>query len=426
MGYGTYFDDHGYPSDASEVVSIYSSLHPQIPSTSLDLSRTEQTRPSLPSLSNTTPYPFPLLSSTTTTKLVPTSPPTSLPVIPASASILSSVLPQASSIISPNPDPLTIISTTQSTPSLLPTSESLASTSAADNVTPTFTSGATRTPAPLYTLSRHSLPTSTIAAAVIIPLAAIALIGAAVFVFLQKRRQKGYSRPGSGSQSVGVAETAIAKKDSEKLLRSESHDTTSTIAPSPAYVIPTQHVRATSESVQPMLSAPQQNFGSGVVDRAYYTGIDTASEASIHDGLSAYRNSAEGSFMGEAPPPYVRSMGSGRSARSGSTGASTLRVPTSAGIAANRRSIAGQSVAEDPEIPQADVESPFADPTGVAHGHPEQSPFDDAHAAKDDDAVSDISESEVRERDRVSMVSDFSYQSSLRGLPNMNDVRSRR
>ncbi|KAI9690397.1 MAG: hypothetical protein M1822_009360 [Bathelium mastoideum] len=212
-------------------------------------------------------------------------------------------------------------------------------------------------------------------------------------------------------------------KDKEKLFRLESHNTTGTVSPAPTYASHPQHVRAESESAQPMLSILQQGSGHAAVDRAYFTGIDTSSEASIHgDGLSGYHDSREGSLVGEAPPPYVRSLGSTRSARSASAGVTAIRRPALAGPLANRRSVTDKPVAEEPEMPRATPKSPFSD----LASRTEESPFDDTHVANDDDAISEISESQERERDRMSVVSDLSYQTSLKSLNPTHDGSSRR
>ena len=164
-----------------------------------------------------------------------------------------------------------------------------------------------------------------------------------------------------------------------------------------------------------------------MLDRAYYTGMDTTSEASIHgDETKGYHDSREGSFVGEAPPPYVRSLGSGRSASSGGGGASTPRAPTLVAASTNRRGIEDESAAEEPETPRANAISPFRDPTGQARRQAKESPFDDGHATKDDDAVSEISEPADRERDTMSEVSDLSYQTSLKSSRASNAGKSRR
>ncbi|KAI9695428.1 MAG: hypothetical protein M1820_008613 [Bogoriella megaspora] len=297
-------------------------------------------------------------------------------------------------------------------------------------------SSSSASPPAVPLVSRHSLPNGAIAGAVVGALAVIAAIGAAILFSLRRRNQQRggkYARPGSSSGPRGIASARIGNgfsaagagafgiagakfEEKEKLVHVDSRGemigtaiSTPAPSPTPAYTPHAQHARgeSVSDPSQPMLSVPppqSAHGGNAAVDRAYYTGIDTTSLASVHgiEGNHAtYRYSGEGSFQGEAPPPYMaRSLGSGRSAGSGNT----LRVPTGP----DRRSRGGESVQEESlEALREGMVSPFADPEDDrARG--EEGPF------ADQDAVSEIGDEDGGHRERESVVSELSYQTSLR------------
>ena len=177
-----------------------------------------------------------------------------------------------------------------------------------------------------------------------------------------------------------------------------------------------------------MLLGLQPHSGPSVVDRAYYTGMDTTSQASIpDDSMSGYHDSVDGSFSGEAPPPYVRSIMSGASVTPSAGETSTVRPLALAEPITDRHDAADESFVEGSETPRANLLSPFADPVAQAHVAANGSPFDDTLAANDDDddddTVSEISEPETRARGSMSEVSDLSYQPSLRSLQTNDDGR---
>ena len=371
-----------------------------------ELSRTDQGGPSR------SPDPFAHTGTTgsTTTLSVPPSPPTAITVIhptPSDSSLFSDGTGSSTPII--NSLSLSTSSITQTT-QLTQSTQVTPSTSTANDVSVTSSSGALSVTPPF--ISKRYLSPEVIAAAVIVPVVTIALIGA-VAAWLLRRKRHGYAHPGSNARLIGVTEGAAGIKDKEMLFRSETRNTVATPSPAPTYAPQNQHAGARPESAQPMLAVSQQNLGSAVVDHAYFTGIDTTSEASIHgDEEREFRNSRGESLVGDAPPPYVRSLGSGRSAKSGSGRATTTRASVIEGATPNRQSMMDDAAVKEPETLRASPVSPCVDPVRET----EESPFDDTNAADDDDTVSEISETHETRRDRMSDVSDLSYQPSLRSL----------
>ncbi|KAF2469805.1 uncharacterized protein BDR25DRAFT_39795 [Lindgomyces ingoldianus] len=213
--------------------------------------------------------------------------------------------------------------------------------------------------------------TITYAAAGVVPVVILAILGVALFFYLRKRKR---------DKQVKAVQAHVEemKTRNQPFVQPLVHpgappSTQPQYATPPSHPLPTL---ASPTTPQPVILGPIAPGSSG----AYYTGIDTSDIVSMHDpqdrtGLgNPFVNGDEA--QDEPPPPY-RPRSVAPLSRD-----TSLRAPPAAHSHTN--------LISSQDHP---TRSPFADPTD------------------DDDAVSDLSGPTFRRnQDRISVVSDLSYQ----------------
>lgn len=222
----------------------------------------------------------------------------------------------------------------------------------------------------------HGLNPAQIAAAVIIPLLALAAIGFLVLFILRRRKRQQTQHHPIETKEIHPDDDFVAAH------YASSTPTPQLPPPAPAAVTPT------SPPVLLSAVAPGANA-------SYYTGIDTSDQISMHSGPAPSQSNAYAPLgyaapppphgADEPPPPYrPRSAVPSRE-----TSRRQQQAPDDARLSST------QLLAESRE----NARSPFADPES------------------DDDAMSDISEPTTYAPrggdDRMSMVSDLSYQDEV-------------
>ncbi|TKA70748.1 hypothetical protein B0A49_07657 [Cryomyces minteri] len=229
------------------------------------------------------------------------------------------------------------------------------------------------------TLENHGPSRATLVAAVLIPMAAVALLGAIVFFLLRRRRKGNSSR-------------AAAVETKEKLMRGDSSASRYTGPPPDPYPAVFAHYSAPPPDA-PLMTRNEALpvILSTTMSSTYFTGLDTSEANSLHsnnnnagpvDGINYNRSSGE-----EPPPPYRTRSEAAQSQRSTN---SSLRH-----FEAAHSSDTGLTTAQ-----RADS-NPFADP------------------AEEFDAVSPVEGGGMarhygRDSDELSAVSDLSYQNPFR------------
>lgn len=207
------------------------------------------------------------------------------------------------------------------------------------------------------------------AAAGVVPVVILAIIGVIVFFYLRKRKRQ--------RAQVADAQARMQEMKTRHHPVVAPHYTSTPPSPpppaQPQYAAPPSHPppAASSNSPQPVILGPIGGGSNG----AYFTGIDTSDVVSMHDRTGLGNPFADGDSLNEEPPPPYRPRSIALSSRN-----SSLRAPPSTHSRTNL--IANHNQA---------VRSPFADP--------------------EDDTISDISAPPARRnQDTLSVVSDLSYQ----------------
>ncbi|KAK5155736.1 hypothetical protein LTR16_000062 [Cryomyces antarcticus] len=233
-------------------------------------------------------------------------------------------------------------------------------------------------PAQAETLENHGPSRATLVAAVLIPMAAVALLGAIVF-FLLRRRRKGNS----------PHEAAVETK--EKLMRGDSSASRYTGPPPDPYPAVFAHYSAPPPDA-PLMT---QNEAIPVIlsttmSSTYFTGLDTSEANSLHsnnnagpvDGINYNRLSGE-----EPPPPYRTRSEAAQSQRSTNSSLRHFEATNSSNICLTTALRADSNPFADP-VEEFDVVSPV-DGGGMARHY-------------------------GRDSDELSAVSDLSYQNPFR------------
>lgn len=214
---------------------------------------------------------------------------------------------------------------------------------------------------------KHSNNGPIYAAAVIVPIAVLAIIGAAIFFCMRKRKKQ---------RQIAATQAQMQEMKSRSQPSAQPYLAPPMPPPThqPSYTAPPLHPPPASPTAQPVILGPISAGSNG----NYFTGIDTSDVVSVRNERTGLGDPfADGSSLNEEPPPPYRPRSIAPLSRD-----TSLRAPPPA-VTSQTNLISRQ---EQP------LRSPFEDP-------------------QDDDTVSEVSGPALqRDRDDMSVVSDLSYQ----------------